>query len=65
MTIKLTEPELSEMRRVKSFFPYRITYGAVRFNPEREFIASAVPDKRIPNKLMREGWTVFLLEVQK
>ena len=62
--LTLTESELAEMRRVKSYFPYRITYGAIRVTDKREFVASAVTTKRIPNKLLREGWTVYLLEVQ-
>lgn len=53
--------QLAEMQRMKAAFPFRIAYGAL--DPATgEFVASAVPTKRIPNKLAREGWTVWLLQ---
>lgn len=63
-TYQPTEAQIQEMNRLKLSFPFRIVYGA--FNPETsEWFASAVPTMRIPNKLAREGWQVFTLEVQK
>ncbi len=57
----LTDTQIAEMQRVKSYFPFRIVYGA--FNPTtKEFVASAVTTMRIPNKLIREGWEVFTLQ---
>lgn len=59
-----SETRVQEMRNLKSLFPFRIIYGA--FNPKtQEWFASAVTTMRIPNKLMREGWQVFTLEVGK
>lgn len=62
--MELTEAQTAELRRLKSFYPYRIIYGAK--NPQTgEWIASAVPTMRIPNKLLREGWQVFMLKASK
>lgn len=59
-----TEAQIQEMNRLKLSFPFRVVYGA--FNPvTQEWFASAVASTRIPNKLAREGWQVFTLEVQK
>lgn len=63
-TYQPNEKQLQELQSLKNFFPFRIIYGA--FNPVTgEWFASAVPTMRIPNKLAREGWQVFTLEVQK
>lgn len=58
------EQQQAELQRLRSYFPYRIVYGA--FNPATsEWFASAVETMRIPNKLAREGWQVFTLEVTR
>ena len=62
-TYQLTDAQTAEMRRLRSYFPYRIVYGAWN-SQKREWFASAVDSMRIPNKMQREGWTVFILEVQ-
>ena len=55
-----TEAQRAEIVRVKQYFPYRIAYGAL--NPAtNEFVASAVPNFRIPNKLARDGWLVWTI----
>jgi len=55
-----TETQMAQIQRAKAYFPYRIAYGAL--NPATgEFVASAVETKRIPNKLAREGWNVWVL----
>lgn len=55
---ELTPEQTAEMQRIKSYFPYRIVYGAVK---DGEWQCGAVTTKREPNRLAREGWTVFLL----
>jgi hypothetical protein len=53
-----SDEQRAAIAQVKAAFPYRIAYGAL--NPlTGEFIASAVPTLRIPNKLSREGWQVW------
>lgn len=53
-----TDTQRAEIARMKASFPFRVAYGAL--NPQtQEFIASAVPDLRIPNRLAREGWLVW------
>lgn len=55
-----TEAQRAEIFRMKSYFPFRLAYGAL--NPATgEFVSGAVPTKRIPNKLMREGWCVWII----
>jgi hypothetical protein len=62
--MELTDKQIEELRRMKSYFPYRIIYGAI--NPQTgEWIASAVPTMRVPNRLLREGWQVFTLKPGK
>lgn len=59
-TIQLTDAQLAEMRRLKSYFPYRIVYGAI--NPtSNEFVSGAVVTMRQPNDYARKGWIVFKL----
>lgn len=55
-----TEAQHAEICRMKSYFPFRLAYGA--FNAATgEFVSGAVPTKRIPNKLKREGWAVWII----
>ncbi len=56
---EFTDAQLAEMQRLKSYFPYRIIYGA--FSPDGEFEAGAQKDRRRINKLLREGWQVATL----
>jgi len=63
-TYQPNEAQLQELRNLKNSFPFRIIYGA--FNPAtNEWIASAVPTMRIPNRLTREGWQVFTVQASK
>jgi len=62
MESTLNEAQITELRRLRSYFPYRIIYGAL--NPATgEWLASAVATMRIPNKLAREGWQVVTVKV--
>lgn len=64
LTYQPTEAQVNELQRLRSYFPYRIVYGA--YNPRtKEWFASAVATMRQPNKLLREGWQVVTLEVSK
>ncbi len=58
MTIELTTGQRQEITSLKSHYPYRIIYGMID-KDTGEFQASAVTTMRIPNKLVREGHTVF------
>jgi len=60
-THELNAEQLNEMGFLKSHYPYRIIYGVVDQNTGK-FTASAVTTKAIPNKLARQGHTVFVLE---
>lgn len=63
-TYQPNEAQLRELQNLKNSFPFRIIYGA--FNPATgEWVASAVPTMRIPNKLAREGWQVFTVKASK
>lgn len=62
--MQLTQAQENELRLLKQTFPFRIVYCAT--NPQTgEYVASAVPTMRIPNKLAREGWQVFTLKASK
>lgn len=52
MTINLTDSEAAKVRQMMSSFPYRIIYVARK---DGESVVSAVPTRRIPYKLAREG----------
>lgn len=62
--MELTQAQTAELQRLKSFYPFRIIYGA-RHPRTGEWVASAVSTMRIPNKLAREGWEVFTLRKSK
>lgn len=54
--MQLNEQQKQELTRLKSYFPFRIVYGALRGD---EFISGAVTTKKQPNKLARAGWLVW------
>lgn len=58
--MKMTEEQVAQLHHMKACFPFRMAYGALNMETG-EFVASAVPTKRIPNKLAREGWKVWVL----
>lgn len=59
--MNLTHEQQSEMQRLKSYFPFRIVYGAV--NPQTsEWRCAAVTTMRQPNRLARDGWNVAVLK---
>lgn len=53
----LTPDETRQAHVMRTSFPYRIVYVARKQGEET--IVSAVTSMRIPNRLAREGWTVF------
>ena len=58
--VQLTTTQTEELRRLKSYFPFRIVYGAI--NPtDNEYRTGAVTTMHQPNDLMRKGWAVFTL----
>ena len=53
----VTDARRAELARLKSYFPFRIIYGAI--HPETaEWRTGAVTTMREPNRLAREGWKV-------
>jgi len=58
MNNTLTPAQIAELARLKSYFPFRIIFGAV--SPDgATFDAYAMKDRRVMNKLIRTGWTVY------
>ena len=55
-----TPEQTAQIIRMRDAFPFRIAYGALN-EATGEFVASAVGSKRIPNKLAREGWKVWIV----
>ena len=56
----LTQEQTNELLRVKQWKPYAIIFGWIN-KDTGEFIGSFATSMRIPNKLTREGQTVFIL----
>jgi hypothetical protein len=59
MSLEIPEATESELVRLRGYFPYRIIWCAHR---NGEWVTGATLDKRAPNKLNREGWTVFTVK---
>uniref|UniRef100_A0A6M3LJR8 Uncharacterized protein n=1 Tax=viral metagenome TaxID=1070528 RepID=A0A6M3LJR8_9ZZZZ len=57
--MELTSVQQSEILRLRQYYPYRIIIGIIN-KDTKEFMASAVTNMRIPNKLAREGHEVFV-----
>jgi hypothetical protein len=58
--MELSNEQITELNRLKSYFPYRIIYASID-KDTKQFNASAVLNMRIPNKLSRDGHIVFIL----
>ena len=58
MNTNFTPEQIKEMQMLQSYFPYRIIYAA--FDQNNKFSCGAVFDKRIPNKLAKKGFKVFI-----
>ena len=54
----LTKTQQAQVSQLKQFYPYRIIYIVID-KDTNEFTASAVNSMRIPNKLARDGHTVY------
>ena len=55
-----TDAQQKEMHRVAMYFPFRLTFGALN-EGTGEFVVSSVPTMRTPNKLVRQGWKVWMV----
>lgn len=53
----LNEQQTAELVRLKAYFPFRIVFGVLKH--DGTFEAYANTDKRIMNKLARQGNAVF------
>lgn len=56
---ELTTDETNELARLRSYFPFRIIFGAIA--QDGTFEAYAMTDKRKMNQLVRAGYTVYRL----
>jgi hypothetical protein len=56
----MNQQQTQEVQRLKGYFPYRICYGALN-QQTGEFVSGAVATMRQPNKLAKEGWTVWVV----
>lgn len=59
--MQLNDDELRQMQSLKSWFPFRIVYGA-KHPTTGEFKCGAAHTKRPANDYVRKGWVVFILE---
>ena len=57
---ELTPAQVSELRRLKAYFPFRIVFGVIN-KDTGEFEAWAKPTMHAANRLAREGHYVFTL----
>lgn len=55
--MELTQTQIQDLYNLKRWCPYRIVYGAI--NNNGDFVSGAVYDMRQPNKLIKQGYTVF------
>ena len=53
-----TPEQEQEMRKLKSHFPYRLVWGALK---DGNFETHATHDRRKLNKYLRDGWTVAVV----
>ena len=59
--MEISDSQRQELARLKSYFPYRIVWGAV--NPATgEWKASANPTMRQANDHARKGWAVVVVK---
>ena len=58
-TIELTPAQVSELSRLKAYFPFRIVFGVVN-KDTGEFEAWAKQTMHTANRLSREGHRVFV-----
>ena len=61
MAMNLSEQQVAEMRRMKSYFPYRIVFG-VFDKDSGDFFVYSKTTKHTMNRLVREGHAVFTLD---
>ena len=61
---EFTDTQRQDIRRMQAGFPYRIIYAAINPTTE-EFFTSAVDTMKIPNRLKREGWNVWIITSAK
>ena len=58
--VELTPAQVSELRRLKAYFPFRIVFGVIN-KDSGEFEAWAKPTKHAANRLARAGHHVFMM----
>ena len=59
--VGLSSEQITELKRIKSYFPYRRVYGAI--HPQtKEFVTIAKSTAHTANSYARKGWSVFELK---
>lgn len=59
--MKLNDEQVAQLRRLRSFRPFLIAWGAV--HPEtKEFRMGSATNMRKPNTMARKGWHVEVLK---
>lgn len=61
MIPELNDAQIAEIRRVKSYFPYRIVFGVIN-KDTGVFLTYAKTTRHTMNKLIREGHYVYTIE---
>lgn len=56
---QLPQEKQKELKRLKAYFPMRHIWYAVKDN---EILTGAAQTKRYPNKLARNGYTVYFVK---
>ncbi len=56
----MNEQQIAEVANLKSWFPFRICFGAI--SPAGEFEAHAQTTMRRANSLVRKGWRVWVVQ---
>jgi hypothetical protein len=58
--MELTEQQINELKRLKSYRPFMIVFGVLRSTGEWETYAK--PTMHLANKLTRDGHKVFVVK---
>lgn len=61
MEIQIPANKARDLQRLRAYYPYRLHWIAIR---GEECEVGATLDRRQPNKLARDGWTVYIVSKQ-
>ena len=60
--IQIPASKARDLQRLIAYYPYRVHWVALKGD---ECEVGATADRRIPNKLAREGWAVHIVSKEK